>query len=244
VPTAFAADLPLRGLGPLLYGQAKFYFIAIPLGRGFLVLLILAIALAILGILPGQWMTAAILLLVLLGLVALSAHIRRAQYVTFAPSAPPSIDELPLQTKEKLSIYATGLFGVEGRHQRYSVLPGFYRTFATGEHALLCLLRERTWLGVCTWPLEETGMWYAFVNPNDIEKLAWGTLSFGPTSMPAVAIEYRLELPPGPRRKRAVIRQETIFVAAQQMVDAKRIYADLRHNLSTDKVLASLAAQS
>lgn len=244
VPTTFAADLPLRGLGPILYGLSRFQLVAMPLGRGILLFFLLVAFLAAIGILPGQWITATILVLLTAGLSILNLRLRRAHYVTFSPVPPPAMDGSPLQTNEKIPIYATGLLGVEGRYQRYTVLPGFYRTFATGEHAILCRLRERTWLGLLTWPLEEAGMWYAFVNPSDIQQLAWGTLGFGSTSMSAIKIEYRLELPPGPRRKRAAIRHETLYVASQQPGDAKRLYLDLRHNLLADKILVPLSAQS
>jgi hypothetical protein len=146
-----------------------------------------------------------------------------------------------LETSEKLPIYATGLLNVEGRYQQFSALPGFYRTFATGEHAVLCRVPERSWLGLLEWPADETGMWYAFVHPNEIERLTWGNLAFGPTVYPAIAIEYQMELPAGPRRKHAEIRLEELFLATPALHDAQRLYADLLNNLPAETVKISLS---
>jgi hypothetical protein len=99
-------------------------------------------------------------------------------------------------------------------------------------------------LGLLRWPADELGMWYAFVGPSEIESLTWGTLTFGTSTYPAIAIVYRLEIPPGPRRKHAQIRQETLYLAAPEEVDGRRIYVDLLGNLPAETRVTSLTAST
>ncbi len=239
-PTVFPTDLPLRGLGPLLYAMQRFQVGGLPVARYIGALWLLVAIAAIVGILPGRWLTAGIACVLWLGQLFISQRYSRRQFVDFDAAPVPHLTHAPLETSEKLPIYATGLLGVEGRNRFFSVLPGFYRTFATGEHAMLCRVAERTWLGVSSWPEDETGMWYAFVNPSDIEQLAWGRLGFGNITMPALAIQYRLELAAGPRRKKAEIRQETLYLATPQVEDAQRIFVDLLTNVPADKIVTRI----
>lgn len=241
-PTVFPPDLPLADLGSWLYGLHRFHLGGVPASR-YIALLWLAIALlAALNALPGRWITMSIALLLWAGQFVLGLRHRKQHYVSFTSAPLPALNHTPLETSEKLPIYATGLLSVEGRYQQYSALPGFYRTFATGEHAVLCLVQERRWLGFLTWPADETGMWYAFVQPTDIQRLTWGNLRFGNKSFPAVAIDYRLEIPPSSRRKEPEIRQETLYLAALEMDDAKRMYVDLLTNLPSEHTVTTVTA--
>ncbi len=174
--------------------------------------------------------------------MVIGLRFRQQHYVTFTPVSTPLLNDTPLEPSERLSVYATGRFNVEGRYRHFSALPGFYRTFATGEHAVLCRVQERNWLGLANWPPEDLGMWYAFVNPTQIEQLTWGNLHFGTTVYPALAITYQLELPPSSRRKHTEIRQETLYLATPEPDDAQRLYVDLLNNLPADKIAASLSA--
>ena len=240
-PTVFAPDLMLQGLAPLLYALHRFHLGGIPLARYLAGLWIIIALFAIVGLIPGRWITASVALLLFVGQIALNVRHRRQHYVHFEHAPAPPLQDRPLEPNEKLPVYATGLLNVEGRYQTYSALPGFYRTFATGEHAVLCLVQERRWLGLFTWPVEELGMWYAFVNPTEIEQLTWGTLHFGKVAQPALAVQYRLEIPPGPRRKKSEIRQELLYLATPEVGDARRMYVDLLNNLPPDKVVSRLS---
>lgn len=241
-PTVFPPDLPLRGVSPILYGLHRFHLGGMPVSRYIASLWLFIALLAGVGILPGRWLTMILVLLLLAGQIVISLRHRRQQYVTFTSAPLPVLNDTPLEISEKLPIYATGLLSVEGRYQQFSALPGFYRTFATGEHAVLCRAPERNWLGLLSWPPEETGMWYAFINPSDLQRLTWGYLHFGATSHPALAVEYQLELPPGPRRKKAEIRQELLYLASPDLKDAQRLFIDLLNNLPNDKIATSLSA--
>lgn len=239
-PTTFAADVPLRGFGPTLYALHRFHLGGIPASRYIAALWILIAALAAIGIIPGRWITVTLALLLWASQIIIGMHYRRRHYVSFNPASLPTLAVDPLTPSEKETVFVTGLLNVEGRYQRYTYLPGFYRTFATGEHAIICQVKDRSWLGILSWPEEQAGMWYAFVNPSEIHQLAWGKLRFGNTLYPALAIDYQLEMPPGPRRKKTEVRQETIYLACAEQDSAQRIYVDLLQNLPAEKITASL----
>lgn len=242
-PTVFAKDLPVRGMGPIFYALHRFHFNGLPFARYMVLLWILLAALAALNVLPGRWFTASLLLLIGIIQIILNQRYRQRKYITFTPATAPVLNESPLTPSEKLPIYATGLLSVEGRYQHYSALPGFYRTFATGEHAILCRVQERNWLGLLSWPHDEIGMWYAFVKPTEIERLAWGTLHFGSEKAHALEIEYQLEIPPSPRRKRTELRREILYIATSELKDAQRVYIDLLNNLPDDKIVNALSTK-
>jgi hypothetical protein len=231
--------MPLRGFGPTLYALHRFHLGGITASRYITALWILIAALAAVGIIPGRWITVILALLLWASQIIIGMRYRQRHYVSFVSAPLPALTVDPLTPSEKLTIFATGLLNVEGRYHHYTALPGFYRTFATGEHAIICQVKERSWLGILRWPEEQAGMWYAFVNPNDIHQLAWGKLRFGNTLYPALAINYRLEMPPGPRRKKTEIRQETLYLACTEQDSAQRIYVDLLQNLPAEKVTAS-----
>jgi hypothetical protein len=243
-PTVFPPDLPPNTFDAVVYALQRFHFGGIPLAR-YIVALWVAIGItAAIGLIPGQWFTVTVALILLVAQIVWSERIRRRKYVNFHSVPIPPLAQAPLDSTEKLPIYATGLFSVEGRYQHYSALPGFYRTFATGEHAVLCRVTERSWLKLFSWAPEEAGMWYVFVNPEEIEQLAWGKLDFGKTSYPAVAIHYRLELPPGPRRKKSEVRHETLYLATPKIEDAQRLLVDLQVDLPENVRATTYSAPS
>jgi hypothetical protein len=229
-PTVFPDDLPLRGPNALLYALHHFQLAGLPVARWISLALLALAAIWATGILPGRWWGCAFWLLAALAFTMWGARARSADYVTFAPGSAPVLSQT-LQPSDKLSVYATGQFNVEGRYQRFTFLPGFYRTFATGEHALLCLARERKWAALASWPPEEPGMWYAFMMPADIIGLHWGELQFGASHAPAVAIDYRLTIPAGGRRKQDLVRAERLYVAVATQEDGRQLYTDLLQHL-------------
>ncbi|HXF62658.1 MAG TPA: hypothetical protein VNK95_13635, partial [Caldilineaceae bacterium] len=114
--------------------------------------------------------------------------------------------------------------------QRFTWLPGFYRTFATGEHAVLCLVRDRRWGYMAQWPPDEPGMWYAFFEPSVISEVRWGELRFGRNRATALAVAYHLTIP-ATARKREQIRPEVLYLAVQSEADARRLFADLLQHM-------------
>jgi hypothetical protein len=235
-PTRFAADLPLRGLAPTLYALTRFEWLGLPAARVLTIFWLLLAVISAFNLIPFAplWLIAAVALLLLQWLLIYYWQPRR--FIHYRAQTAPLTEAVRLPIDEKLPVFVTGLCHVEGKYQRFTALPGFYRTFATGEHALLCQARERKWGGILAWPEEEVGMWYAFVAPTAITHLAWGEARFGISTLPTIAVTYALELPAGPRRKQSKRIEETVYIAAAP-TDAARLYADLLHQLPDSAVI-------
>lgn len=223
-PTVFPADL--GGFAPslLLYKLGRGHFGGFSLLR-WLWLAGGAAALAWpLGLPGGVWVSGAMVIL-LAALTAARVAGARRFFVRFDDAgALPDVTPARMPVPEKLPVHVTGLLEVSGRVRPFTWLPGFYRTFATREHALLCQCRERRVLGIAQWPETETGLWYAFVQPDRLRAVRWGALSLGRHARPALAVEYAPENHAVLRRRRA---QETLYIACADEAQARRILADL-----------------
>lgn len=238
-PTIFPADPPTRGWDALFYALHHFHMGGTPVSRYLASVWWVGALIFATGILPGRWWGVAACAVLLIGQIALGIRQRRRDYVAFTPETMPALAAAPFTPPEKAPIHVTGCFTVEGKYRRYTWLPGFYRTFPTGEHALLCHVRARRWLGVGEWPTEETGMWYVFIPPDTVEDIQWGRLRFGSSESDALAVTYTLVIPPTGRRKHDEIRRETVFIAFDQPTVGQRIVADLLHHLPADAALRS-----
>jgi hypothetical protein len=205
--------------------------------------LLLAVALlCILAPLPGRWWIATGCICLLVVLQWSLFRLQRRDFVTFRPAAMPAVQPEVLPASEKLPIFATGHFTVQDKNQRFTWLPGFYRTFATREHALLCQLAERPLAGVANWPETEVGLWYIFFMPEAIRELRWGKLAFGRTALPAIAVTYVPAEERADRRRSTGLRLETIYLAFTDEQTGRTILADLLHD-SPEKAPASLTTQ-
>lgn len=225
--TTFPDEARLRGVSPLLYALHRFHIGGLAPIRLILAVLIGLAALWATGALPGgRWAALPWLALAAL-LIWVGARARRSDYVAFQEADWPQIAASRLHPDDKVALHATGQFTVEGKYQRHTWLPGFYRTFATGEHALLCLARQRNWLLFAQSPGDEPGMWYAFIAPHEITRIRWGELRFGVNHAPALAVDYRLTLPAEGRRKKEQVRAEAIYLAFADAEDAALVLADL-----------------
>lgn len=226
-PTTFPDEARLRGPYALVYALHRFQIGGTPIMRLVHGLLLVLAGLWATGALPGgRWGAIPFILLSVL-LAVIGWRLRRADYVIFDEMPLPTVLSQRMVPDDKVAIHATGQFAVEGKYRRLTWLPGFYRTFATNEHALLCLARERHWLFFANWPADEPGMWYAFFSPQDIARIRWGELRFGSNRSPALAIDYRLTIPADGRRKQDKVRDETVYLAFATREDAEIVLADL-----------------
>lgn len=217
----------MRGLPALVYALHRFRLGGPSIIRLLYFALLALGALWSLNTLPGGRWVGAFWLILFLALWFIGRKIRHSDYVSFQESAPPAVTPQRLLPNDKVAIHATGQFTVEGKYQRLTWLPGFYRTFATNEHALLCLARDRRWLFFAHWPADEPGMWYAFITPDEITRIRWGELQFGANRSPALALDYRLTIPANGRRRQDQVRAETLYIACATPDDAATVLADL-----------------
>ncbi len=210
-----------------LYNLTRHYWSGAPLSRWLLILLLVGAGVTGAGWVSGGWIGTAAWLLVFLALIAAITYWRRRDFVVFKELTPPQFTPKRLKPVDKIPIFATGQFSVEGKDQRFTWLQGFFRTFATREHAVICLVPGRRFLLLGEWPSQEVGMWYQFFNPDDILQVRWGEVRFGSASMTGLAVAYQVHTPKRGRFRPARTTQETIFLACENHEDAEKIMANL-----------------
>ncbi len=235
--------MPLRSLAAAYYAAGRFLAGGLPLSRLVSLLLLALAGIWSTGLLPGRWIGIALALLLFIVHIGYSLRLRGRDYVVFTPSQSTGATATPLAGDEKIPVYVTGLLSVEGRYRRFTFAPAFYRTFATGEHALLSLVRPRHLSRLASWPQDELGMWYAFIAPSQIRSLRTGDLHFGAQPLPTVAVDYAVTLPAKNRLRRRRTTTETLYIAATDPQDAGRILGDLLCNAEAVAVLSNHVAQ-
>ncbi|MEM7125771.1 MAG: hypothetical protein AAF702_05570 [Chloroflexota bacterium] len=225
--TVFPEDVPLASTRTFLYNLVQHSMMGWSLFRWGLSLIVLLVLIG-LGVGLYSWRIAVILAPVLL-LIPYSVlrRWRKEDYVHFEESSLPEAQAESLDSAEKIPVHVTGLFHVEGREQRFTWLPGFYRTFATREHALLCMAPDSTFLRIGGFDPDCVGMWYIFFEPKDICELRWGSLYFGRTSRPTILVTRQFVQPAKGRMRREKIATEQVFLSFQNEADGQRIWSDL-----------------
>jgi hypothetical protein len=178
------------------------------------------------GWLPGgQWVSVA-MVLVLAAFTAIGWRLRRNDYVSFQADGRPQTPPASLPPETKIGVHVTGLLSVEGREQRFTWLPAFYRTFATREHALICHCNTTHSLGIGRWPNEEIGLWYVFFRPDEIRLLNWGRLHYGRYARRTIVVDYE-QVITNPRNERQRTIRERLYIACDNEMDAHLVFADL-----------------
>ncbi|MFN8494286.1 MAG: hypothetical protein U0350_42195 [Caldilineaceae bacterium] len=238
-PTTFPEDPPETAPTTLLYNLSRYTLGGIPLINWMRWMLVIGAAIAATGLLPGRWWDVGICLLLLLGTFVALFRLRRHDFVTFQPAPMPAVTPQLLDTKQKIPVHATGLFTVAEKYQRYTWLPGFYRTFATHERALIGQVQDCNFWHISHWRETEIGLWYAFFMPDDVQQIQWGELRFGRTVRPALAITYRLNKSQKKRRNAAQV--ETLYLTVQKPEDGHAILADLRHDVPASVLMPAPA---
>lgn len=214
-----------------LYALNQRQLAGAPVARWLLILLLGVILLWGIGGLPGHWWVATSAGGLWLALMGLLYYWRRRDFVRFEALPLPAVAPARLNPQTKVVIYATGLFAVENKYRRFTWLPGFYRTFATREHALLCQLRQPKLALFGQLASENIGLWYIFFTPETVVKVDYGWLYFGRQGKVAIAVTYRMTIPKHNRFRPEQIRDEVIYIAVDTAPDAGIILADLLYEL-------------
>ena len=187
------------------------------------------------GWLPGRWWGVGLSLLVLVTLITVVQRWRQRDFVHFVPgpiASTEASDALapPLTPEAKLPVYATGHFAVEEKRGRFTAMPGFYRTFATREHALLCRLNEPNFLGVGRWPADDFGMWYIFLAPENIARVETGHLHFDGQPRASLAVRHRVDVPKRGFRSGTRSVLQTVYITPCDGSHLALLLADLLHD--------------
>ena len=197
-------------------------------------LLLLVGLLGGLGLLPGQYITSGICLVLFVSFIWIRRHWRQRDYVEFQEETTPEVTPKALAPSDSVPIHASGYFSVEEKYERFTWLQGYFRTFATREHAVICLVQPKRFL-MAEWPERDVGMWYVFFYPKSVRNIRYGTVSYGRTSQPCLAIEHEILIPKRGRFSRERTVLETVFLASPTKEDTTRILADLLHDTHAPK---------
>ncbi len=223
--TEFPADQLRLSIPTLFYNFSRHRLAGASLLRWLVGLLFIS---AILGLIGHWWVTG--LCLIILAALFISFHYwRQRDFVTFTAAPPLQTPRRALDVKQKIPVFVTGRFKVENKWQRYTWLPGFYRTFATRERALLCRVQNQSFFQISQWPATEIGLWYIFFMPDQVQQVRWGHLAFGSKTRLAIAITYRIKLPKP--RQPDNFRDESFYLAVQEEEDGYKILADLARDV-------------
>ncbi len=223
--TTFLPALPLEPWRARLYALTRGQWLGVALIRWLYLLLALLAFLWGAFDLPGGWLASLGWLLGGVALAVTAREQRRRRFTTFQPQMQPLPAPRPMPLAEKRAVYVTGTLSVEQKTRSFTALPGFYRTFATREHALLCQVQARTVLRFAAWPEDEIGLWYAFFTPDQILAIQPGVQRFGRQALPALALTIR---PAPAAAKRRPAAAETIYLAFPDAGDFAAVCADLR----------------
>ncbi len=222
--TTFLPDIPLTPWRGWLYGLTRAQWLGLALVRWLYLLLIVLAGGWLLLALPGGWLVSLgwlTLAIVLWGLI------RRAQRQYFthfrADSLAASAAPVRMPAADKRPLYITGALSVEAKVRTFTALPGFYRSFATREHALIGRVHPRRIAALATWPEDEIGLWYAFVTPPQIVAIQPGQQWIGRRLLPALALTYQ----PAPTARRRSPDLATLYLAFPNPDDHAAVLADL-----------------
>lgn len=185
---------------------------------------------ALLGWLPGGWPAGAIAVLLAAGLTAGHRYWQTKEFVHFAQAETPLVTPATLPSSAKMPIWASGYFSVEGKDQHFAWLQGFFRTFPSREHAVICLSQPSKLWGFGRSPVHQTGMWYCFFKPGAVQEIQWGEIQFGKERLPGLLVAHTVHMPRRNWLQPARDVRKQIYLACTRREDALAILADLLYD--------------
>ena len=215
----------------LIYHLDRMLLAGAPVVRWMDGLLLLIGVLGAFGLVPGRFFTAGLCLILLISFVWLRRRWRNQDYVHFREETRPAVTPQPMAPSDNVPIHASGYFTVEEKSERFTWLQGYFRTFATREHAVICLVQPKRFL-LAEWPAKDMGMWYVFFFPKSVLNIRYGTVSFGRTTQPCLAVDHEIHIPKRGRFSRERTIQEMVILATPTEEDTRRILADLLYDTS------------
>lgn len=175
---------------------------------------------------PLDWLILALLIGVALGVAYLRTWARRRLYVVFEPGIEPPPTPQRLDPADKIPVYPTGQFEVEGKLAVFADLLAYWRTFATREHAIMAIVQRSRFLLLGRTASAELGMWYVFFTPDMITAITPGTIAFGRTHRPALCVTYRFT-PPASGRKPPQPISQVLHIGFPDEIARQTVWADL-----------------
>jgi hypothetical protein len=171
-----------------------------------------------------SWVTASLVSLLGILLLAGSEWAKRRHYLIFEPAPLGEADppRQAIQVDEQIPARAAGSFAVGGRQRHVVNEVALYSFVRTREHIVMAYVRQTRFLLLTRSPKNEVGWWYVFLTPNRVQKVQPGYVSYGLKTRPGLAIRYEPEGNPG--------QVEDVYLAFDDVHTAQRVMADLRRD--------------
>jgi hypothetical protein len=168
------------------------------------------------------WLNAAILS-ALGGLILLGTEwARRKEYLIFEPARLPGSHQAraPIEADEQVLGWASGPFAVGGK-QKYLANEAVRLSYVRSrEHILMACLQRTRFLLFARSLNSDVGWWYAFFEPQDVQRVEMGYIWCGLRARPGLVLSYRN---PDEGRDEA-----TVYLAFPDADTVQRVMADLR----------------
>ncbi len=215
-----------RLIGTYLYVLRNLRFhlwVDIPLNSWLITLILLLSPLPLTGILPGGLALSLGFLLLTFTIVFSQWWARRRFYIHFVAEGQISDpgEQQPLWPEDKLLLFATGRFEVEGRRDRFTNLMAYYRTFETREHVVMARITPTRYLRLGRTPVDVLGMWYLFITPDYLNQVVAGNMYYGTEPQPALKLNFTRLNDKGKRIPMVA------YLSFASEADRLRVYADL-----------------
>jgi hypothetical protein len=176
---------------------------------------------------PLAWAILLLLLAVAIGVSFLGHWALRNEYVAFdVQNDQPLPAPRRIDPGDKIAIYPTGHFEVEGKSAVFADLLAYWRSYASREHTIMAIVHPSRFLLLGKTAARDLGMWYVFFMPEMITAIAPGTIAFGSTRRLALRVIYRYT-PPASGRKPSQTIAQVLYIGFDDEVARQAVWADM-----------------
>ena len=176
---------------------------------------------------PLAWASLVMLVGAAIGVSILRHWAARRGYVAFelqSDQQPPAARRL--DPADKIPVYPTGQFEVEGKSAVFADLLAYWRSFASREHTIMAIVRPSRFLLLGKTAARDIGMWYVFFTPGMITAITPGTIAFGRMRRSGLRVTYRFTPPPSGRKPPQPISQ-ALYIGFADEIARQAVWADM-----------------
>jgi len=175
---------------------------------------------------PLAWGILLLLIGAAIGVSTLRHWAMRSGYVAFElqDDLPPAAQ--PLDPTDKIPVYPTGQFEVEGKSAVFADLLAYWRSFTSREHTVMAIVRPSRFLLLGKTAARDIGMWYVFFTPGMITAITPGTIAFGRMRRSGLRVTYRFTPPPSGRKPPQPISQ-ALYIGFADEIARQAVWADM-----------------
>jgi hypothetical protein len=176
---------------------------------------------------PLDWAILLLFVGVAIGVSYLRYWAMRSGYVVFEfqneqrSPAPQRLDPI-----DKVAVYPTGRFEVEGKSAVFADLLAYWRSFASREHTIMAIVHPSRFLLLGKTAARDLGMWYVFFTPVMIAAITPGMIAFGRTRRSGLRVTYRFT-PPASGRKPPQPISQVLYIGFEDETARQAVWADM-----------------